>query len=246
MPKTKSIIYKKEYSEGDPVPDLNVNEIGELLIDANKIPHFLDYELVTHDINFRFSREETRNDIIYHYVDILPILRGEEKEEEYNQFAGFKYRDTITKVDIVSFFTNPKDGKFEHHIYQIGRKYGSDDLSLNDLFGLGELNYEIQDYDKAIKFYSQALEYEPDDVDILISLGLAYIGKSEYGKAIKLFKKALEIERDYPLIWDNLGIAYEYNQEYEKAKDAYQKAFNLDPDDSEIIEHLKEIERKGF
>ena len=92
-------------------------------------------------------------------------------------------------------------------------------LVLNDLFGLGELNYEIQDYDKAIKFYSQALECEPDDVDILTSLGLAYICKSEYRKAIQLYKKALEIEIDDPLIWDNLGIAYEYNQEYEKAKE---------------------------
>lgn len=241
MPRTKSLIYKKEYNEGEPIPDLNANQIGELLIDANMIPHFLDYELVTHDVNFRDIREGTRNDIIYHYVDTLPIFTGQEKGEEYVQINGYQYRDTITKVDIVSFFTNPKEGKFEHRIYQIGARDGSNELSINDLYGLGELNYDIKDYDKAIKFYNQALEYEPDDADILTNLGLAHVCKQEYGKAIQLYKKALEFEPDDAIIWDNLGLAHEYNGDYEKAKDAYQKAFELDPDDIEIKKHLERI-----
>ncbi len=244
MSPTKSLIYKKEYIEGEALPDFNVNQIGEILINVNIIPHFLDYELVNHNINFRNIRESTRDDIIFHYVDLLPIFKELKVGEEYAQINGYKYRDTITKIDIVSFFTNSKEGKCEHRIYQIGGKYGTEALSLNDLFGLGELNYDIKDYDKTIRFYTKALEYEPDDAGILTNLGLTYVCKDEYGKAIRLYKKAIEIEGDDPIVWDNLGIAYEYNQEFEKAKEAYQKAFELDPEDPEIINHLRQIQNK--
>lgn len=241
MSKTKSIIYKKQYSEEKTIPDLDVNQIGEILIEVDMIPHFLDYELVSHDVNFRNIREGTRNDIIYHYVDTLPIFKKSKKGGEYAQINSYKYRDTITKVDIVSFFTNPKEGKFEHCIYQIGARYGSDEYTINDLYGLGELNYDIEDYDKAIKFYNKALEYEPDDAAILTNLGLAHVYKQEYEKAIHLYKKALEIESEDAIIWDNLGLAYEYNGDYKKAEAAYQKAFELDPDDIEIKKHRERI-----
>ncbi|MFX0083100.1 MAG: tetratricopeptide repeat protein [Candidatus Hodarchaeota archaeon] len=244
MPPTKLLVYKKEYIEGVPTPDFNVNQIGEILININLIPHFLDYELVDHSVNFRNVKEGSREDIIFHYVDILPIFRKPKEGERYAQINEYRYRDTITKIDIVSFFTNSKEGKFEHRIYQIGRIYVADELSLNDLFGLGELNYDINDYDKAITFYTKALEYEPEDCNILTNLGLAYMCKLEYGKAIQLYKRALEIESEDPLIWDDLGIAYEYNKEYEKAKEAYQRALELDPNDPEIKEHIEEIKNK--
>ncbi|MFX1591975.1 MAG: tetratricopeptide repeat protein [Promethearchaeota archaeon] len=244
MSRTKSMIYNKEYNENEPVPELDINQIGEILIEAEMIPHFLDYELVNHEVNFRNIKEGTREDIIFHYVDYLPIFQEPKDRIESVQINGYRYRDTITKVDIVSFFTNPKEGKYEHRIYQIGARYGSDDLSINDLYGLGELNYDIDDYDKAIKFYNQVLEYEPDDANILNNLGLAYVCKQEYGRAIHLYKKALEFESDDAIIWDNLGLAYEYNGDYEKAKEVYQTALKIDPNDPEIKEHLKEIQKK--
>lgn len=64
-------------------------------------------------------------------------------------------------MDIVSFFTIPKDGKFEHRIYQLGRRYGSDEYTINDLFGLGELNYDIKNYDKTIEFYTRHWNMNP-------------------------------------------------------------------------------------
>jgi len=193
MPRTKSIVYKHKYSEKDPIPELNVNQIGELLVNANKLPHFCDYEFVIHDVHFRNVREGTRNDFIFHYVDLLPISKRSE-EEDYIQTPGYEYKDIITKVNIVSFFTNSKRGKYEHRIYQIGSQYGSDDLSLNDLYGLGELNYVIKNYEKAIKFYDKALEFEPEDIELLTSLGLAYESNGEYEKAIQMYQKAYDLD----------------------------------------------------
>ena len=244
MSRIKSMIYKKEYDENESVPELDINQIAEPLIKVKMIPHFLDYELVNHEANFRNIKEGTREDIIFHYVDYLPIFQEPKKGEDIAQILEYKYRDTITKVDIVSFFTNPKDGIFEHRIYQIGARYGSGEYTINNLFGLGELNYDIKNYDKAIEFYTVALEYEPDDADILTNLGLAYVCKDEYQKTIQLYKRALEIDPEDPLIWDNLGISYENIQDYEKAKETYRKASDLDPDDPEILNHLKKLEDK--
>jgi hypothetical protein len=106
---TKSLIYKKEYNENELVAKLDINQIGEILIEAEMIPHFLDYELDNHEVNFRNIKDGTREDIIFHYVDYLPIYQEPKDRIESVQFNGYKYRDIITKVDIVSFFTNPKE-----------------------------------------------------------------------------------------------------------------------------------------
>jgi len=74
------------------------------------IPPHLDYEEVSHDVNFRNVDEKTRKDIIYHYADKVPIF-------ENGEIKGYKYLDRIKKVDLVSwlrafvlkfFFDDPK------------------------------------------------------------------------------------------------------------------------------------------
>jgi len=235
--KTKSLLHKREYTKGTTIHDFDIEEIGSILFMLEFIPRHLDYEEATHNVNFRNVDEKTRKDIIYHYADKVPII-------ENGEFKDFKYLDRITKVDIVSFFTKEKDGRVEFRIYQIGRRYGSEAFSIDDLFGLGELNYDIENYDKAIEYYTKVLELEPEDTDTMNNLGLALVCKSNYKEAISLYQKALEIDSEDSITWDNLGLAYEYNNEYEKAKEAYQKALDLDSSDVEVKQHLIDINEK--
>ena len=79
------------------------------------------------------------------------------------------------------------------------------------------------------------------------SEGLNYWKNSKFQvreRAIKLYKQVLKSEPNDPITWDNLGLAYEYKKEYDNAKEAYQKAHELDPDDSEIKDHLEDIQNK--
>ena len=234
---TKSLLYKREYPKGSPIPDFTIEEIGNILRMLEYIPQPLDYEETTHKVKFRNVDEKTRKNIIFHYADKIPNMKN-------GEIKGFKYLDRITKVDIVSFFTIEKEGSIGFRIYQIGRRYGAEVFTVEDLFGLGELNYDIENYDKAIEYYTKALEIEPDDPGTINNLGLAYVCKENYEAAISLYQKALHIDPEDTITWDNLGLAYEYNKEFEKSKDAYQKALDLDPSDEEIKQHLFEINEK--
>jgi len=235
--KTKSLLYRREYAKGTTIPDFGIEEIGNILFMLEFIPRHLDYEEVTHNVIFRNIDERTRKDIVYHYADKIPIV-------ENGEFKGHKYLDRIAKVDVVSFFTKEKEGITEFRIYQIGRRYGSQEFSVADLFGLGELNYDNENYDKAIEYYTKVLELEPEDPGTMNNLGLALVCKEDYKEAISVYLKSLEIDPNDPITWDNLGIAYEHTNDFEKAKEACQKALELEPSDEEIHQHLDEINEK--
>ncbi len=242
--RTKSLVYKREYAEGSTYTELTEEEIGKILIDTQMIPHYLDYEEGNHQVNFRNIRDGTRKDLTFHYAHIVPIYGDSVNDQGFLQPIGQDITGRVTKVDNVSFFTNKKNGVYEHRIYQIGARYEAKELTIDDLFGLGDLNHKIEDYDRAIEFYNEVLELEPENTDAMSNLGISYLCKDDKKKALSLLHKALEIDPEDSFIWDDLGLAYENNNEFEKAKEAYQKALDLDPSDDEIRQHLTKINEK--
>lgn len=242
--RTKSLVYKREYAKDAKIPELTVEVIGNILIEANMIPHSLDYEEEKHHVNFRNVKDGTRKDLTFHYAHIVPIFGDAVDSRGVLQPIGQNITGRVTKVDNVSFFTNEKNGVYEHRIYQIGARYEAKELTIDDLFGLGDLNHEIEDYDRAIKFYNKVLELEPENTDAISNSGLAYLCKGDDEKAFSLLHKALKIDPEDSLTWDCLGIAYEHVNEFKKAKEAYQKGLGLDPSDEYIQQHLTEINEK--
>ena len=241
---TKSLLYKKEYRVIENLSEITPEQIGEILINIQVIPHFLNYEEKTQSVNFRNIKEGTRKDLSFHYAHIVPIFGDTPDERGFSQIIGQEIKNRIIKFDIISFLTNIKNGATEHRIYVIGRRYGTDDLTVDDLYGLGELNYDAELYDEAIKLFKRGLEIKQDDPDILVLLGLCYVCKDEFTEAVRLYKKALEIDSGDAITWDNLGIAYEYLKDLENARDAYKKAFELEPEDNEIKEHFEQIDNR--
>jgi len=243
-PRTKSLVYKREYTKETTVSEPTLEDIGDILIDAKMITHYLDYEESKHQVNFRNIKAGTRKDITFHYAHIVPIFGDVVDEHGFLQTIGQKITGQVTKGDNVSFFTNEKNGFIEHRIYQIGARYEAKELTVNDLYGLGELNYDNENYDKAIQYYTRVLELKPEDSNTMNNLGLALVCKSNYKEAISLYQKAIKIDSKDSITWDNLGLAYEYNNEYGGAKEAYQKALDLDPSDEEVQQHLIDINEK--
>ena len=246
--RTKTIIHKVQYKidKDNQFPQLTIEYLADLLANNPRgVPNVLDYEIKQHDVHFKISAEDTHLDFTLHYADKIYKFSTPENTNSIPQIIGYEYKDRVTKVDYVSFFTKHKENMTEHRIYQIGRRYGTDEFTVEDLFRLGELNYDIENFDKSILHYEKALIIKPDNFIILGNLGLASICKGDYVKAISSYKKALGINAEDPIIWDNLGIAYEYNEEFIKAKEAYLKAYELDPEDEEIKTHLKQLDSKS-
>jgi tetratricopeptide (TPR) repeat protein len=75
----------------------------------------------------------------------------------------------------------------------------------------------------------------PDDPDVAINLGGAYILQGRYNKAVIVLERASQTNPDNAMVWTNLAAAYLGNlnlsgpQQQNKAIAAYERALQADP-----------------
>ena len=105
-------------------------------------------------------------------------------------------------------------------------------------------------HEKAIEYYTKAIELNPDYADALNNRGACYDGLKEYEKALVDYNKAIELKPDYAVAYNNRGLCYKNLKEYEKALADYTKAIELNPDDAVVFynrglcyQNLKEYEK---
>ncbi len=89
---------------------------------------------------------------------------------------------------------------------------------------LREKARKAEDSEKAIEYYLESLEIEPDHAETLKTVGRMLWEKGNYIKAEQLLKRAVEIDDDYALAWNNLGWVYNRTEQYDKMLDAFKKA----------------------
>ena len=92
-------------------------------------------------------------------------------------------------------------------------------------------------YPDAVKASEKALEYNPDNLDLLGYVAGCYHQMKEYGKAIETYEKTLarvdsaDVERRANLI-TGMGDTYSEMNDSAKTVDCYQRALELDPANS--------------
>ncbi len=129
---TKSLLYKKHYqniNSVDSLPELQPEDIGQLLVDIDRIWPFIDCEFRSFLVNFRNILKGTRKDIAFSYKDKVPILGKTTtcNGKTIQSISGMQDTEKIVKVDTVSFLTKIKDKSCEFRIYQLGRRYAGAD-----------------------------------------------------------------------------------------------------------------------
>lgn len=84
----------------------------------------------------------------------------------------------------------------------------------------------------------------PDDPDIAINMGGAFILQRKWGKAVEILKKAVDASPENVLLWTNLAAAYLGRLETSGPKHqaraiaAYEKALWIDPSTPNVHYHL--------
>jgi len=112
-------------------------------------------------------------------------------------------------------------------------------------------------HDKAINFYTKAINYNPDYDPAYTSRGITYRRKGEYLKAIEDYDKAIELSGDVSVDYINRSVAYcnLWINELDKDKpnldeiEKYMhlqeldlmKASDIDPDDEYVKRELDEL-----
>jgi tetratricopeptide (TPR) repeat protein len=88
--------------------------------------------------------------------------------------------------------------------------------------------------DHAVEAYEQALNIEPENIDILVNLGAACLQKGLGDRAIRVLTKALEQKPDNSMALYNIGKAYLYYDDFKSALAAFERAGELLEDDLDV------------
>jgi Flp pilus assembly protein TadD len=108
--------------------------------------------------------------------------------------------------------------------------------SAEDHFVQGNEFSQAGEFEKAVEEYKKVLELEPQDIDALSNLGVAYYNLAQLDEAIEQYSKALELAPRDADIHSNLAAAhvqkYQENgaqEQLESALDQYTEAVELNP-----------------
>jgi tetratricopeptide (TPR) repeat protein len=99
---------------------------------------------------------------------------------------------------------------------------------------LGNLYFDAERYDDAIKWYGDALKLDPQDVNVSTDLGVSYYYSNQPDKALAQFDHSLKIDPKHAKTILNVGIVKAFaKQDLEGAQQAWQQVIQLAPDSPE-------------
>lgn len=99
---------------------------------------------------------------------------------------------------------------------------------------LGNLYFDAERYDDAIKWYVEALKLAPNDVNVSTDLGVSYYYTNQPDKALDQFAHSLKIDPKHAKTILNIGIVKAFGkQDLEGAQQAWQQVIDLAPDSPE-------------
>jgi tetratricopeptide (TPR) repeat protein len=99
---------------------------------------------------------------------------------------------------------------------------------------LGNLYFDAEKYDDAIKWYGEALALEPGDVNVSTDLGVCYYYTNQPDKALEQFDKSLKLDPKHAKTLLNVGIVRAFGkQDLDGATQAWQQVIKIAPDSPE-------------
>jgi tetratricopeptide (TPR) repeat protein len=99
---------------------------------------------------------------------------------------------------------------------------------------LGNLYFDAERYDDAIKWYAEALALNPSDVNVSTDLGVCYYYTNQPDKALAQFDQSLKIDPKHAKTLLNVGIVRAFGkQDLQGATEAWQSVIKLAPDGPE-------------
>lgn len=124
----------------------------------------------------------------------------------------------------------PHNHAEQDHIAALEDTVAKDPNNAEAWIELGNLYFDAQKIDGAIKAYENALKLKPDNANVITDLGVMYRKKGQPKEALALFKKAHEINPNHEICLFNAGVVlmHDLNQPKE-AMEAWEKLVQLNP-----------------
>ena len=111
---------------------------------------------------------------------------------------------------------------------------GRDASSATPRVQLGNLYFDAERYDDAIKWYDEALKVTPNDVDVSTDLGVSYYYANQPDKALAQFDRSLKLDPRHAKTLLNVGIVKAFGkQDLDGAEAAWKQVMTIAPDGPE-------------
>ena len=99
---------------------------------------------------------------------------------------------------------------------------------------LGNLYFDAERYDDAIKWYTDALRLSPKEVEISTDLGVSYYYTNQPDKALEQFDRSLKLDPKHTKTLLNVGIVKAFGkQDLQGAQQAWEQVITLAPQSPE-------------
>ena len=99
---------------------------------------------------------------------------------------------------------------------------------------LGNLYFDAERYDDAIKWYADAIKLSPRDVNVSTDLGVSYYYSNQPDKALEQFNHSLSLDPKHGKTLLNVGIVKAFGkQDLDGAARAWQEVIRNAPDSPE-------------
>lgn len=148
-----------------------------------------------------------------------------------------RFTGTYGAANIPEFVPLPADA-----IAQIKEQF----LDAYSFLRAGMANERTGNYPAAVKAYELGLEVEPENVELLNSLGFALFQQGESEKAVAALEKALEIEPEHWKAHNNMALASIDLGELEMAEAHYRESLAIEPQPAIYNDLGFVLERQGM
>ena len=99
---------------------------------------------------------------------------------------------------------------------------------------LGNLYFDAERYEDAIKWYEEAVKLSPNDANLSTDLGVSYYYINQADRALEQFNRSLKIDPKHAKTLLNLGIVKAFGkQDLQGASEAWQQVIKLAPQSPE-------------
>ena len=93
----------------------------------------------------------------------------------------------------------------------------------------------------AIEYLKKELDLEPEDTDVLLSMGSMLLSLGDADTALQCFLQSLDADENNAQVYYYLGLAAVMRQELANAKDFFESALKLDPQSPAILRDMAQL-----